>query len=125
MKLKVAFSSIKMSIFLPFLGNYLIKAVRSNIEKSGGNYFNTYIISILVIFFLQVKHRYPTADRCLFITSTDSDYKPILRKFFKFYSSNLWAQTVISIHIGQWQELQANQIKKNKPNKLRFVFMEE
>lgn len=91
---------------------------------SGENYFNTYIISILVIFFLQVKHHFPTAGECLAITSTDSDYKPILQQFFQFYFKNYQRKYhVISVHIGQWQQLQAIRIQKTNQKKLRYVLM--
>lgn len=105
-------------------GNYLIRSVRSCIQKSGCHQFNTYIISILVIFFLQLKHHYPIVRQCLAVTSTDSDYKPVLRQFFMFYLNNYsMSSQIISANIGQWQQLLTSQIQKSNPDKLRFVFV--
>lgn len=88
----------------------------------GDNPFNTYIVAILVIFFLQVKHRYPAAGQCLVVTSTESDYKPILHQFFHFYSKNYQPCChVLSANIGQFQELVTQRIQKTNPDKLRFA----
>lgn len=112
----------KLVISCYLLGNFLIKAVRARVQMGGDNTFNTYIVSILVIFFLQVKHRYPTAGQCLVVTSTESDYIPILYKFYSFYSKNYQPfQHIISTNIGQFQQLQARNIQRSNPDKLRCV----
>lgn len=92
--------------------------------NSHHHHFNTYIISILVIFFLQVKHRYPTVSRCLIVTSTECDYKPILGQFFNFYLKKYqMTQQIISANIGQWQQFNNNGIQKTNLDKLRFVLL--
>lgn len=109
--------------FCIFSGNYLIRSVRSRVQRADVQSFNTYIISILVLFFLQVKHHFPTAGQCLVVTSTNSDFRPALKQFYNFYVNNYqMPQHVISADIGQFQELHNGHTKKkNKPEKLRFV----
>lgn len=72
---------------------------------------NTYVISVLVIFFLQLEHNFPTVDQVLCndspIISNESNYKLILRQFFAFYGYHYQMQNhVISAHIGRFQERQ-------------------
>lgn len=91
--------------------------------------FNTYIISVLVIFFLQTNHKFPTVDQILSnsspIVSNISDFKPFLREFFEFYGNRyqIWNH-VISAHIGRWQEkrIQPEQIHFT-PIQQRFAFV--
>lgn len=93
--------------------------------------FNTYTISILVIFFLQMDHKYPTIGQTsINVPSTVSNYKRILKEFFNFYgkryqisSSNQDTDHVISIQIGRWQErrIQPEQTFFN-PAQQQFVF---
>lgn len=115
-----------LAFWFSYLGNYLIRSVHSCIHKDNNphaRHFNTYIISILVIFYLQVQHQYPTVGSFLAVTSTHGDYKPILGRFFHFYLNKYqMAQHIISINIGQWQHFNVNRIQKNNPDKLRFVF---
>lgn len=73
--------------------------------------FNTYTISVLVIFFLQMEFKasFPPIETLLTTTakinSNISDFKTVLRQFFHFYGNRyqIWNH-VISINIGQWQE---------------------
>lgn len=92
--------------------------------------FNTYIISVLVIFFLQVDHGFPTVDQILgqdsSIDSKASYFKPILGQFFAFYGHRYQMQNhVISAHIGRWQERQMQSEQKNfSTAQQRFVLFE-
>lgn len=76
--------------------------------------FNTYIISVLVIFFLQVNHELPILRD---IPASQSNYihhvqqvdeaklKRMVCQFFKFYGEQYQMDIhVISLNIGQWQE---------------------
>lgn len=67
--------------------------------------FNTYVISVLVIFFLQVNHKFPTIDQSLSVRSMIADFKPVLRQFFSFYGNQyeMWHH-VINVHVGKWQK---------------------
>lgn len=83
--------------------------------------FNTYIISILVIFFLQLHHAFPKlADlpSCEvksidFIPQIDQEkFKKLAHQFFEFYGKYYEINCkVISVDVGRWQnrELHSNQ----------------
>lgn len=119
-----------------FLGNFLITYIRTwqifmNRLCIARFEFNTYIVSILVIFFLQVEFgedSFPTVDELLqanaSVNSNISNFRPILRQFFYFYGHRyqMWNH-IISINIGRWQErrVQAEQ-RCFSPAQQRFAF---
>lgn len=79
--------------------------------------FNTYIISVLAIFFLQINYGLPTVDNLRKSTpeksSNVTNIKPVAREFFSFYAKNYnMASNVISVQIGRWQP----RIASNKQN---------
>lgn len=92
-----------------FTGNYLITFIRTwqiILNRSEVAHFemNTYIISALVIFFLQMEHNFPTIGETA-IRSTVSNFKNALKGFFNFYGNHYEIQNhVISTQIGQWQQ---------------------
>lgn len=70
---------------------------------------NTYIISVLVIFFLQMNYGYPTVDQLMHqnftICSKIFNMKTVLRNFFGFYGNQYdILNHIISANIGQWQD---------------------
>lgn len=74
--------------------------------------FNTYIIAVLVIFYLQMNHGIPVTEIIWTLpnaTEHTEDFKVIPRKFFDFYGHayQLYSH-VISAQIGQWQLLKGN-----------------
>lgn len=69
--------------------------------------FNTYIISVLVIFYLQLNYNLPRvselSNKVLF--SPKEEFGQIVRGFFKFYGKHFECNNhLISINIGKWQE---------------------
>ncbi|XP_031626105.1 uncharacterized protein LOC116342572 [Contarinia nasturtii] len=81
--------------------------------------FNTYIISILVIFFFQMNFNAPSIENIwshppLAPPSNGGDIKAIACKFFAFYGNNyqIWNH-VISTQIGRWQERRLQPEQKN------------
>lgn len=82
--------------------------------------FNTYIISVLVIFFLQVKHGFPTINS-LSSAPTSIHFErttisQIVREFFEFYGKSFEvSKKIISIHVGRWQDLEAPKQKRLSP----------
>lgn len=94
--------------------------------------FNTYIISVLVIFFLQMNYDFPKVDavplvNVMTINTVPSINKDALKKairaFFNFYAKQYEVdRLLISVQIGRWQErrLQAEQRKFTAEQK-RFV----
>lgn len=115
-------------IIINISGNYLITYIRTwqmKVNQLGMAHFdlNTYIISVLIIFFLQVNHEFPTVDGATAIHSSNSDFKPILRHFFNFYGNQYdILKQVISTHIGQRQsrEIQSQQ-NDLTPAQIQFV----
>lgn len=80
--------------------------------------FNTYIITVLVIFFLQMHYDLPTVDEISNPApkkrSKTVDLAAIARQFFTFYSKNYEiGNHIISPQIGQWQEKRLQREQKN------------
>lgn len=99
-------------------GNFLITYIRiwqMMLNRLGIAHYelNTYIISVLTIFFLQVNHKFPTiGESSAGFPSTIFDFKPVLRQFFDFYGNQYdISNQVISAHIGKWQQ------RENPPQK--------
>lgn len=74
--------------------------------------FNTYIISVLVIFFLQVKHNAPVVDDVWSLPNLEKDNlsnlrssSELVRDFFSFYGNTpyIWNH-IVSVHTGRWIE---------------------
>lgn len=66
--------------------------------------FNAYIISVLVIFFLQMNYDFPTIEKTV-VRSTVSNFKSALKGFFNFYGNQYDIPNhVISTQIGRWQQ---------------------
>lgn len=116
-----------------FLGHFLITYIRAwqNVLNELGIAkfkFNTYIISVLVIFFLQMNYSLPKIDDFSKTTSSVSSkiksFKTIPREFFAFYGNNyqMWNH-VISAHVGRWQERRIQSEQKHfTETQKRFVF---
>lgn len=83
-------------------------------KSSHGFYFNTYIIAVLVIFFLQMNYKFPKikdvpptqCKRIDDIPNIDKDHlKKAIGEFFHFYGQKLEVgKHLISTNIGRWQE---------------------
>lgn len=79
--------------------------------------FNTYIISVFVIFFLQYKKEFPEVKKlpknqtkCInkVCVVNGSDVKQSICEFFEFYGNKYEPKNqMISIHIGKWQDRQS------------------
>lgn len=74
---------------------------------------NTYIISVLVIFFLQVNYNLPKLSYLPSCEMKFIDHLPKLNKndlkraivqFFEFYGKIYAIQDVISVHSGKWED---------------------
>lgn len=109
---------------LLFAGRFLIPYIKvwqdilNNLNMANFN-FNTYIISVLVIFFLQVTQQLALTKDIPSVQAkkmpTLDHFKNIPRQFFDFYGNRyqMWNH-VISAHIGQWQE------REHKPTQRHF-----
>lgn len=111
-----------------FLITYII-AWQTVLNKSEPQqfHFNTYIISVLVIFFLQMDHNVPTVDNIMNFTSNPNskckNFKALPRQFFELYGNRYqMCNHVISAHIGQWQERRVQAEQKHFPGaKQRYL----
>lgn len=92
-----------------FTGNFLITFIRTwqitlNRLEIAHFEFNTYIISVLVIFFLQMDYNFPTIEETV-VRAKVSNFKTALKGFFNFYGNHYQIRDhVISTQIGQWQQ---------------------
>lgn len=97
--------------------------------------FNTYTISVLVIFFLQMNYKLPTAADAAILASSikgpgtvsyddKKNFGNMLLDFFHFYGSRYEINNhLISARIGRWQEQRlTGQQKHFTPEQKRFVF---
>lgn len=96
--------------------------------------FNTYIISVLVIFFLQLNQKFPKLSDIPPSRSKSIDHVPqfhmdkeklkqTLGQFFQFYGEKFqMKRLIISVNIGRWQEriLQSEQTNFTTEQK-RFI----
>lgn len=110
-----------------FTGFHLIAYVKSwlNIlndiaakEGTTAFRFNTYIIAVLVVFFLQMNHNFPKLRELpssqtdgiasVFVPKIDKErLKHIVEGFFEFYGKKYqFTNMLISPNIGRWQERQ-------------------
>lgn len=78
--------------------------------------FNTYIISVLVIFFFQVNYNYPKLSHLPSSEIKFIDHLPKLDnfflnraivQFFEFYGKIYALQDVVSVHNGKWVDRQS------------------
>lgn len=92
-------------------------------------HFNTYIISVLVIFYLQMKHKLPvvkdlasTINNKISFGSAD-DLGQFVRDFFHFYGKSFERNThIISANVGRWQQMDSPTQTKFTPEQKRFVY---
>lgn len=95
--------------------------------------FNTYIVSVLVVFYLQMHQQFPkladvppSQSKHIWSVSqiVDRDYlKRSIREFFDFYGKKYELKNqLISVNIGRWQDPQL-EIKKTNftPEQKRYV----
>lgn len=99
--------------------------------------FNTYLISVLVIFFMQVNYDVPIIQEIASVRSNQEAMKKVnaslkkematfdklLADFFWFYGQRyqIWNH-VISLNIGRWQERRIqDQQKFFLPNQKRYI----
>lgn len=95
--------------------------------------FNTYIISVLVIFYLQLNQNFPKLAKVPASQATSIDTVPpvdghvlkqSIRQFFEFYG-NFYDinEQLISVHVGQWEKRKWDKSQEHEltPEQKRFV----
>lgn len=82
-------------------------------SKSGMVAFNmnSYIIAVLVIFYLQLNHELPTAIELTSVIAKGKKFSPkisfgqFVKEFFDFYGKTFESKThLISVNVGRWQQ---------------------
>lgn len=81
--------------------------------------FNTYIIAVLVIFYLQLNHEFPkladvppsamkSIDHGSIPKVKKEELKQAVCKFFEFYGRKYEKIKLISLDVGRWQNAELN-----------------
>lgn len=88
----------------------MVAAVKAIQLITGEFEFNSYIISVLVIFFLQINYGLPTTMNLeSTYTKITKEWSHLIFEFFKFYSTSyLNKGHIISARFGRWQQLKWN-----------------
>lgn len=90
--------------------------------------FNSYMISVLVIFYLQMNHNFPKINQLSNSSKVTLSAKfslhELVRDFFRFYGKKYELKNhLISLNVGRWQE---KQLQKSQtifsPEQKRFIF---
>lgn len=144
----IAHNLIKFSYIVCLIGRQMIGYIRAwqnvvnELATQNDNtafQFNTYIISVLVIFFLQMNYGLPPVnDVTILVGSGQSqtapsskstsdefkDFDKMLSEFFHFYGSRYEINNhLISACVGRWQEQRlTGQQKHFTVEQKRFVF---
>lgn len=125
-----SFSGFHLIAYIRCWQNTLNEAAEQNELKAFK--FNTYILSVLVIFFLQITKKIPKLKDLPATQSTtinhiesvnETHLKEAICQFFEFYGEKYSiSRQLISINIGRWQErhLQHQQINL-KPEQKRLI----
>lgn len=96
--------------------------------------FNTYTISVLVIYFLQLNNQFPKlanvpVTNTKFIDNVphvnEEEFKRAVIQFFEFYSNKYQMKNhIISIDIGRWKNRRLESQQSNfSPEEERFVIL--
>lgn len=101
-------------------------------SKSGLVAFNmnTYIIAVLVIFYLQVNHELPTIDGLISAIAKGLKFSPkkssleqFIKEFFDFYAKTFESKShLISANVGRWQQKKQIGQKHFTPEQKRLTF---
>lgn len=95
-----------------------------------GFQFNMYIISVLVIFFLQMCYKFPQIKNLPVSKSKDITIpdigsvrlKEALSDFFQFYALKYQVKNpLISVNVGRWQSIKMQDGQKFSSEQKRFV----
>lgn len=92
---------------------------------------NTYIISVLVIFYLQLKHKMPTINALTAMLSDQISFtsrenlNEFIKEFFNFYGHTYQITVhLICLNVGRWQDKQPQKHQKHfSPQQKRCIFM--
>lgn len=115
-----------------------IKAWQNELNKEASKHglvvfnMNLYIITVLVIFYLQMNHNLPKVKDLSSVISNQlkfaikSDLGQLIKGFFEFYGKSFNCNThLISIHDGRWQQKVVKNQKSLTEEQKRYVLFLE
>lgn len=89
---------------------------------------NSYIIVVLVIFYLQVNHDLPTVTELPLVIASGIKFSPkngfgeFVKEFFEFYGNTFEPKMhLISVNVGKWQQKEQREQKHFTSAQKRFV----
>lgn len=89
---------------------------------------NSYIISVLVIFYLQLNHGLPKVTELSSAIEKGTKYSPknnfgqFVREFYEFYGKTFENNAhLISVYVGRWQQKKQGEQKHFSPEQKRFI----
>lgn len=89
---------------------------------------NTYIIAVLVIFYLQLKHGLPTVTELQLMLENKTKFTSnnklgdFVKEFFEFYGKTFeYKSHIISLNVGKWQQKVQEDQKHFTPEQKKFV----
>lgn len=89
---------------------------------------NSYIIAVLVIFYLQLNHKLPTVTELPKVIANGVKFSPkrcfgeFVKEFFEFYGKTFESEShLISVNIGKWQQKELGEQKHFISEQKRFV----
>lgn len=89
---------------------------------------NSYIISVLVIFYLQLKHELPTVSELPLVIANGKTFSPnkifgeFVKDFFDFYGNAFESKIhLISVNVGEWQQKEQGEQNQYTPAQKRFL----
>lgn len=132
-------------VFVSLIGYHLITYVKSwqdalntaaTLKEIHAFQLDTYIISVLVIFYLQINQNFPKlanvpasqVNSINHIPPVDGEHlKRSIQQFFEFYGSAYEpAEQLISVYVGQWEKRWPDSNENSQtdftPEQKRFVF---
>lgn len=99
-------------------------------SKSGLVAFNmnSYIITVLVIFYLQLNHELPTVTELPLVIANGTKFSPknsfdeFVKEFFEFYGKTFESKMhLISVNVGKWQQKEQGEQNEFTTAQKRFV----
>lgn len=91
---------------------------------------NSYIITVLVIFYLQLNHELPTAIELPSAIAKGIKFPPknsfgqFVKEFFDFYGKTFESKShLISVNVGRWQQKEQGEQKHFTPAQKRLVLL--
>lgn len=100
----------------------VIKAIQ---KVTNAFQFNTYIISVLVIFFLQKNYEFPVIGKLDANMKMQNEFQleKLVLEFFNFYANQYQMKNqIISAHFGRWQRRDLDRLTNPDNEQKKYFF---